>query len=298
MSGDRGLVLPRLDGGGTPWCGLDRMPQRPDEFSFVLLSDRTGAARPGVFERGIDVINLLRPDFVIQIGDQIQGYTSDPAELATQWAEVDAIVGRLEVPLFRLPGNHDVSNEVMRAEWLRRHGALHYAFRFHDVLFCMLDTQDPPPEPADEPWDEPDFDWNGTMPARISDEQVAWAEGVIAEHADARWAVLCMHMPAWQGKGHPGLDRIRRALGDRPYTAFAGHVHNYQRTVLSGRDHVRLGPTGGCWVLDGEDGNFDHVAWITMTAHGPRLANIVLDGVLGIADGTFRAGAGPQTRPA
>jgi hypothetical protein len=55
------------------------LPDRPDEFSFVLLSDRTGMAQPGVFERAVAITNLLRPDFVVQIGDTIEGYTRDPA---------------------------------------------------------------------------------------------------------------------------------------------------------------------------------------------------------------------------
>jgi hypothetical protein len=32
----------------------------------------------------------------------------------------------------------------MREVWLRRNGPLHHHFRFGDVGFLMLDTQDPP----------------------------------------------------------------------------------------------------------------------------------------------------------
>lgn len=40
---------------------------------------------PGVFERDVEVANLLRPDFVIQVGDCIEGYTADLDELTRQW---------------------------------------------------------------------------------------------------------------------------------------------------------------------------------------------------------------------
>jgi serine/threonine-protein phosphatase CPPED1 len=100
-------------------------------------------------------------------------------------------------------------------------------------------------------------------------------------------------MPAWQKDGNPGLDRLRAALGDRPYTAFAGHCHNYQRTVFDGRDHIRLGPTGGVRILDTDDGDWDHITTVTVTADGPRIANIVLDGVIGVEGGVFK----PSRRP-
>ncbi|MER7276215.1 hypothetical protein ABT369_17335 [Dactylosporangium sp. NPDC000244] len=87
-----------------------------------------------------------------------------------------------------------------------------------------------------------------------------------------------MHMPLWQGN-HPAWARIRAALGDRPYHAFAGHVHNYKHQHIDGNSHVRLGPTGGLWVLGGPDGNFDHVTQVTVTDNGPIVANILLDGV-------------------
>jgi hypothetical protein len=113
-------------------------------FSFVVLSDRTGLARPGVFERAVWITNLMRPAFAIQVGDTIEGYTTEPAVLDQMWREFDGIVAELEVPYYRVPGNHDVGNLMMRDEWLRRHGALHYHFRYQDVLFLVIDTQDPP----------------------------------------------------------------------------------------------------------------------------------------------------------
>lgn len=314
------LKLPRL-AAATPWTALERLPQRPQEFSFVLLSDRTGLPKPGVFERAVQATNLLRPDFAIQIGDCIEGYTKKPETLAAEWAEFDAIIDALEAPLFRVPGNHDVSNAVMQQEWLRRYGALHYHFLYRDVLFLVLDTQDPPQrlsdfgglgeltggEGEDRELDmdqlrrayEADprayalnierlVDCEGRQPAHIGLEQAEWAAQIVREHADVRWTFLCMHIPAWQGELHPAVERIRQALNGRPYTAFAGHLHNYQRRVIGGRDHIRLGPSGGAWITTREEGNFDHITWVTITPDGPRIANMVLDGILGIEGGAFR----------
>ncbi|OLT22950.1 hypothetical protein BJF78_32575 [Pseudonocardia sp. CNS-139] len=122
---------------------------------------------------------------------------------------------------------------------------------------------------------------DGTQPGRIGDDQADRLVAAVTEHADVRWTVLLMHMPMWQGAGHPALDRLRAALGDRPYTAFAGHAHNYRHSRIDGRDHVRLGSTGGIRSGEGE-GSFDHVAWVTMTPAGPLVANLLLDGVLDV----------------
>lgn len=282
--------------GAVPWTRLPDQ-ERAGWFTFVLLSDRTGGARPGVFERGLACADLLAPAFAIQVGDLIEGYTDEEAELDRQWAEIDTMLQSLRTPLFHVPGNHDVSTPTMEARWDQRYGPRYYHFRFADVLFLMVDTQDPPfdlPPEALAGLREFDasvrrdpvrlrstverfLDWEGTQPANLSDEQHEYLEAVLRDHDDARWTFVCMHMPMWQND-HPAWQRLQRALGDRPYTAFAGHVHNYQRRVLGGRDHIRMGPTGGMWVLGGPDGNFDHVTHVTMTDAAPVVTSITLNG--------------------
>lgn len=302
--------LPRV-GEARPWTGAPDTGPCSSDFTFALMSDRTGLARPGVFERAVEVVNRLHPDFVIQIGDGIEGYTTDESVLAGQWKEFDGILAELDRPLFRVVGNHDVSNTLMRDEWVRRHGLLHYHFRYAGVLFLVLDTSDPPQADGEVAGDltverlaelhamrdaDPEAvrrefealaDWESTMPADISDDQISYFEQVLAGNTDVRWTFVCMHIPAWQGEGHRALDRLYTALGDRPFTIFAGHIHNYQRRVIRGRDHIRLGPTGGAWVLGGDDGNFDHITLVRMTSSGPHIANLVLDGVLGVDGGTY-----------
>ncbi|MDI2126347.1 metallophosphoesterase family protein [Yinghuangia seranimata] len=270
-------------------------------FTFALISDRTGAARPGVFERGVAALNVLHPSFAVQLGDLIEGYTDDPEVLDAEWAEVDAMLAPLRMPLFHVPGNHDVGTELTRRRWLERYGRLHYHFRHQDVLFVVLNTQDPEydldPEAkarlaaklAAADGDETltreayfsEFDWDGTqLYAGLSEEQLVWAEGVLRDHADARWTFFLMHMPLWQGDGHPAYHRLRAALGDRPHTMFAGHVHNYKASEIDGNRYIRLGPTGGVWVFGPDDpGNVDHVTLVTVDADGPHVANLALDGI-------------------
>jgi hypothetical protein len=46
-------------------------------------------------------------------------------------------------------------------------------------------------------------------------------------------------------------------------------------------DYLQLATTGGDSKLRGlEYGEFDQIAWVTMKPEGPRIANVILDGVL------------------
>ena len=57
----------------------------PDHFQFVVVGDRTGGHRPGVFSRALDKINALQPEFVVSVGDLIEGYSDDEGLIRQQW---------------------------------------------------------------------------------------------------------------------------------------------------------------------------------------------------------------------
>ncbi len=104
-----------------PWTNLD-FYNDPSNFQFAIVADRTGGNRRGVFEVGVEKLNLVMPEFVICVGDLIQGYTTDTAIIAQQWDEVNQIISNLKMPFFYLPGNHDITNKVMEKEWEKRYG--------------------------------------------------------------------------------------------------------------------------------------------------------------------------------
>src|SRR5262249_10335548 len=77
-----------------------------------------------------------------------------------------------------------------------------------------------------------------------------------------------------------GWESVEKALGSRPYTVFAGHIHRYQKYTRNGRHYYQLATTGGGSRLRGvRYGEFDHITWVTMKPGGPVLANILLDGI-------------------
>ena len=73
---------------------------------------------------------------------------------------------------------------------------------------------------------------------------------------------------------------VEEWLEGRPHTVFAGHLHRYNLDRKHGHDRITLATTGGGSALRGlEYGEFDHVAWVTMTQEGPVIANLMLDGI-------------------
>ena len=56
----------------TPWTHT-AFVNNPDDFQFAIVSDRSGGFRRGVFEGALQKLNLLRPEFVIAVGDQHAG---------------------------------------------------------------------------------------------------------------------------------------------------------------------------------------------------------------------------------
>ena len=255
-----------------PWTSLTAN-DAPEDFHFVIVSDRTGGARPGVFESAIPKVNLLEPAFVVSIGDLIEGYTEDQSQLDSEWNEFEGFIAGLEAPFFYVAGNHDMNNAIMAETWQARFGPSYYRFVYKDVLFLVLNSElfgmvSDPQSPVPGPWTQA--------------EQLAFVEETLAEHADARWTIVLLHQPLWDRQGGPGEDwqHVETLLGERDYTAFAGHFHRYVKHVRNDRKFITLATTGGGSSLRGDVyGEFDHVVWITMTADGPRIANLMLDSI-------------------
>jgi len=281
---------------GAPYSQRD-FRNDPADVQFAIVSDRNGGARPGVFEGAIDRLNLLQPEFVVTVGDSIAGYTEDKAQLEAQWDEFEGIVGRLEMPFFYTVGNHDMGNDLMREVWKERRGKEYYHFVYKNVLFMVLDTDDPPTvpdpkvvedyvqwkkllatDPAKAMAQLPEKRLSWEIPPKISDAQVAYFKQVVLDNPQVRWIFCFVHKPAWEFN-NANFKPIEALLAGHSYTMFCGHEHNYHLTERNGHDYIQLGSTGGVWHHTGV-GNMDHVTWVTMTDKGPVIANLVLNGMI------------------
>jgi hypothetical protein len=250
----------------NPWNHL-RPNNDPADFQFAIVSDRTGGARPGVFERAVLQLNLLQPAFVISVGDLVEG-SPDPGRMALQWREFESFIARLQMPFFYVPGNHDIATPESLKKWQAEFGRRYFHFVYRDVLFLFLDTEDPPGQKKGA--------------GHLGADQIAYAKQVLHDNQRMRWTIVAMHRPIWNGDlEKTGWGQLEQALADRPYTVFAGHIHHYQRYERNGCRYYQLATTGGASKLRGPNfGEFDHIVWVTMKKDGPILANLLLDGIL------------------
>ena len=81
-------------------------PASDNNFTFVILGDRTGDAVPGIYEAIWRDTAALHPDFVINVGDTIQGLRD--ATVEAEWAALRPIWQQYHTPFFFTPGNHDI----------------------------------------------------------------------------------------------------------------------------------------------------------------------------------------------
>jgi len=127
--------------GPAPYTSLD-LNNDASTFQFAIVTDRTGGHRGNVFEVGLSKLNLLQPEFVMSVGDFIEGYTEDPARLDAEWTEFNGFIDSLTVPFFYVPGNHDITNAVMYDKYKSIFGKDYYHFVYKDVLFLCLNSED------------------------------------------------------------------------------------------------------------------------------------------------------------
>ena len=236
-----------------------------------MISDNTGGMRPGIVEIAVDKLNLLQPEFVMSVGDLIEGYNEDVNILNFEWDEFNQKIKPLNMRFFYIPGNHDITNRVMAELWEQRFGRSYYHFVYNDVLFLCLNTED-------------------TKKETISPAQIEWVEEILSHHTDVRWTMVFMHKPLWQyemnyaergSKKSTGWLKVEALLKDRKHTVLCGHYHRYAHYEINNSDYIILATTGGgSQVRGAEYGEIDQLAWITMTDQGPVISNIELASIL------------------
>lgn len=135
------------------WCVLLILGLAPadgaEPMFFIQLSDpQFGMCAKNAdclqetanFEFAIATVNRLKPAFVIVTGDLVNRAGVTPQ--ADEYLRIAAKLDR-SIPLYQMPGNHDVGNEPAPqdiARYTARFGPDHYSFRCGSLLGVVLNS--------------------------------------------------------------------------------------------------------------------------------------------------------------
>ncbi|MCX5769530.1 MAG: metallophosphoesterase, partial [Candidatus Hydrogenedentes bacterium] len=201
---------------------LARLEQSPPvcegSFEFVVAGDtqsnRQLAYQTDLFRGMIREWNVLKPAFVIEVGDLILGGSADGVPV--QWDLFEETIAGCAPPYLPVPGNHDISDALTERIWQDRMGPTRYSFRYGNSRFIVLDSEEV---------DALD---------RLSDEQVAWFKGELERSKEANIFVF-LHQPYWSDEDDP---RNFDATWERRWKYLADVMHGHPvRVVFGGHDH-------------------------------------------------------------
>jgi predicted phosphodiesterase len=199
----------------------------PNHFRFAILGDRTGGAVPGVYEETWREISSEHPDFVINVGDTIQG--GDDATVYAEWTQVTNVIGRYRhCPLFLVPGNHDVWSPASAAAFQKfASHPLRYSFDYGTAHFTILDNSR-----------------SDSLPA----EETAFLQRDLQTHARQPVKFVFSHRPSWILQlllANPKFPLHQIAKQYNVTYVIAGHIHQMLRFHLDGINYLSMASSGG-----------------------------------------------------
>ena len=196
------------------------MPLPERAVTFVWFGDLhlTDAGLPNhlAAQALIEEVNsLIRPDFAIFAGDNVQHAQPD------QFQVFNPLRSRLRMPHHVLVGDHDVHQDPTGRQFRQFVGDMFGSFVLDGFRFIRLNTLE-------------------HRPVGLSDNQIAWfrSEADLAVQADEHIVVFQHHYPykVWEQYDGPGLDAWREIVQTRRVSAiFCGHTH-YGQIANDGRN--------------------------------------------------------------
>jgi 3',5'-cyclic-AMP phosphodiesterase len=164
-----------------------------------------------------EVNDLIRPDFVQFIGDNVQ----DASE--AQFRLFNDLRDRLQVAQFALVGDHDVKGDPEAGGFRRYVGEPYGALSLRRFRIIRLNTQE-------------------SRPVGLSAGQIAWFRGEVdSALAEGERVVIFQHnypYQIWEDFAGPGIDEWRSIVHTRRVeTIVCGHTH-YWQVANDGRNVV------------------------------------------------------------
>ncbi len=198
-----------------------------NRFRFEILGDRTGGAVPGVYEQAWRETNADHPDFVITVGDTIEG--GDDLTMDAEWQKIMLMLAPYRhYRIYFTPGNHDVWSvaSAQAFEHYTKH-PLHYSFDYQQAHFTVLDN---------------------SRSDVLSQEELAYLRNDLERNQKQPLKFVFSHRPSWilqamlDNPDFP-LQRIAKRYGVQYF--IAGHIHEMLGFQVQGVAYVSMASSGG-----------------------------------------------------
>jgi len=231
------------DLGNHPWNVARLQAVDPNSFTFFVLGDNKGGT--ATLHELLSIAKQDRPAFGAILGDIV----ADPEPIRHKLFCYEIGKAELGLPLFMVPGNHDV--DVNSAFTLEDFEALYGPSQFCLAIgeFLMVFLTNTPP-----------YDTGG--------EYLEYFERVMSEHAGQYEHIYVFaHVPPWSfdglartigSRGAPRLLELMKRYGAE--YIFASDHHGYIKGHKDGTTHIITGGAGA--RLRGDHGRFYHMVRI------------------------------------
>jgi plastocyanin len=275
-----GLLWGIRSGMPVSWGLGDAHAATPKGFSFLQVSDsHIGFDKPpnpdarATFREAVAKIQALpqRPAFILHTGD-ISHLSREQ-----EWDDADQILGEARLPVFHIPGEHDMLDDENGKAYLRRYGqhargAGWYSFDAHGIHFVALVNV---------------ANLKAGGMGSLGPEQLEWLERDLKGRSASTPLVVFAHIPLWvvYPEWGWGTEDGARALS---YTRRFGSV-----TVLNGHIHqVMQKEEGNVTFYTARSTAFPQPAPGSAPSPGPlKVPAEALQGMLGIRSVSFVQGS-------
>jgi predicted phosphodiesterase len=236
------------------------------DFAFAVLGDRTGDANQPIFEEVIKRVESINPDFVINVGDLIEGYSDNEATINSEWDSIFIDIDKLKNKFYFTAGNHDSYDSLNRVIYLNRIGykTPYYNFSYGKNHFIVLDNS------QQEKIDKPD-----TM-------QIHWLAVTLAQFKKNDNIYCFMHRSYWKdayANNKPDTFHKLFIKYGVDYV-FSGHDHFYCQLNWDGITYTQVGPSGSRYKVyfQEEFGAFQNFVMVSVKNNKASIKVITPDG--------------------